>query len=121
MRELKDSLHIALRALNHRVGILLRAGIIVSLALTAAGIVMYALKGGASSTALTSLSLIPSGLVQLDAAAFITAGLFIILLLPIAIIVFSLVHFIQMRERNPIIVCAILLAMLAASFIFIVK
>jgi hypothetical protein len=42
-------------------------------------------------------------------------------LLPIVIIITSLAHFITMRERNPIIVCVILLAMLAVSFIFIVK
>ncbi len=121
MDELQDRLHVALRALDRRVGILLRTGMVVSLILIAAGIVLFALKGGSAATALTPLSLIPAGLAQLDAAACITAGLIIILLLPVAIIVTSLVHFITMRERNPIIVCVILLAMLAVSFIFIVK
>jgi uncharacterized membrane protein len=121
MNRLNDRLHIALQALDRRVGIMLRVGIIVSLALITIGIVHYAVKGGSPETALTTLSLIPAGLAQLDAAAFITAGLFIILLLPIVIIITSLAHFITMRERNPIIVCVILLAMLAVSFIFIVK
>ena len=121
MSTLKDKLHVALQALDRRVGILLRTGMVISLVLIAAGIVLFAVKGAPAATALTPLSLIPAGLAQFDPSACITTGLFIILLLPVAIIVTSLAHFITMRERNPIIVCVILLSMLAVSFIFIVN
>ena len=116
-----DKLHRELQALNRRVSILLRICVVISIVTILAGLIMFNIKGGSPMAGLTPISTLPSEIAQLNPAAFITAGLILILLMPVAIIIASFAHFVATKERNPIIVCSILLIMLAASYIFIVK
>ena len=116
-----DRQHAELRRLNSRVSILLRICTFAGLLLVLAGLILSAVTGIPVDKSLTPLVNLPGRIMALDPAACVTAGIILILLLPAAMVVMSLAHFITMRERNPIIACVILLAMLAASFIIIVK
>ncbi|MEI6185907.1 MAG: DUF1634 domain-containing protein [Dehalococcoidia bacterium] len=116
-----DSRHEKLHRLNRRIGLVLRAGIVASLLLIAGGLILFYFSGAPHTAALTPLTTLVPGLMALNPAAFITAGLIVILLMPVAVLIMSLTHFIVARERQPVIVCIVLLVMLAASLILILK
>ncbi|MDD5312889.1 MAG: DUF1634 domain-containing protein [Dehalococcoidia bacterium] len=119
MPEQIDKFHYEVQRLNNRVGLTLRICIAVSLLLITAGLIMFIIHGGEAMTAMTPVSSLPQELMQLNPASFITAGLLLILLMPVLIILMSFAHFIALKERRAIIVCLILIIMLALSFIFI--
>ena len=116
-----DSHHEKLHGLNRRISLTLRAGIVVSLLLITAGLTLFFISGAPHAAELTPVTSLAPGLAGLDPASFITAGLIIILLLPAAILVLSFAHFIAERERQPMIVCIVLLVMLSSSLILILK
>ena len=113
--------HAKLQSLNKRVSLALRIGIGIGLALVVAGIVISIIVNTPHMSGLTPLlSLIPD-LLKLSPAAFVTAGLYIILLLPAVILITSFAHFITTREKQPLIVCVVLVLMLAASYVLLLK
>ena len=116
-----DSSHEELHRHNRRISLALRAGIVVSLLLIAGGLILFFFSGAPHTSPLIPVTSLAAGLAALNPAAFITAGLIVILLLPTVILITSLAHFIVERERQPIIVCIVLLAMLASSLILILK
>ncbi|MGA9048585.1 MAG: DUF1634 domain-containing protein [Dehalococcoidia bacterium] len=110
-----------LQSLNKRVGLALRIGIGVALVLVLTGIVISVIINTPHMSGLTPLlSLIPD-LLKLSPAAFVTTGLIIILLLPAVILITSFAHFIETREKQPLIVCVILVLMMAASYVLLLK
>ncbi|MCX6035388.1 MAG: DUF1634 domain-containing protein [Chloroflexi bacterium] len=119
MQSQTDKLHHELQSLDRQVGLMLRICIVLSLLLIIAGLIMFIVQGGQTMTGLTPVSSLPDDIIRLDPAAFITAGLIIILLMPVLIVLTSFAHFIVLKERKAIIVCVILIIMLALSFIFI--
>jgi uncharacterized membrane protein len=116
-----DSHHEKLHRANRRISLALRTGTGVSLLLIVSGLILFFLSGAPRTAALTPLTSLAPGLAALNPAAFITAGLIVILLMPAVILVLSLAHFLAERERQPVIVCIVLLVMLAASLILILK
>jgi uncharacterized membrane protein len=116
-----DSGHEKLHGLNRRVSLVLRIGIGLSLALIAAGLVLFFATGAPHTLVLTPFSALLAGIAALSPATFVTSGLIVILLMPPAVLIFSLAHFISMREKLPVITCIVLLILLAASFILILK
>ena len=116
-----DSRHEKLHSLNRRISLALRAGIAASLLLIASGLILFFFSGAPHTVTLTPVTSLVPGLAALNPAAFITTGLIIILLMPIAVLIMSLTHFLATRERRPVIVCIVLLVMLAASLILILK
>ena len=116
-----DSGHEKLHRHNRRISLALRAGIVVSLLLIAGGLILFFFSGAPHTAPLTPVTTLAAGLAAFNPAAFITAGLIVILLLPTVILIVSLAHFVATGERQPIIVCIILLAMLASSLILILK
>jgi uncharacterized membrane protein len=116
-----DSGHEKLHRLNRRIGLALRVGIVISLMLIAGGLILFFLSGAPHTAPLTPVISLAQGLAALNPAALITAGLIIILLLPTAILILSLAHFAAERERQPVIVCIVLLMMLAISLILVLK
>lgn len=116
-----DSRHEMLHRHNRRISLVLRVGTIASLLLIAAGLVLFFISGAPHTAALTPVISLPAGLAALDPSAFVTAGLVLMLLLPVAILLLSLAHFAAERERKPVIVCIVLLMLLAASLILILK
>jgi len=116
-----DNSHEKLHGLNRRIGLTLRVGIVVSLLLIAGGLILFFSSGIPHTAVLTPVISLATGLATLNPAAFITAGLIAILLMPVAILIISLAHFAAERERQPVIVCITLLLMLASSLILILK
>ena len=116
-----DSSHEKLHGLNSRVSLVLRLGIGLSLAMITAGLILFFRTGAPQMAGLTSLYSLPAGVSALSPAAFVTAGLVVILLMPPAILILSLAHFISMHEKQPVVTCIVLLILLAASFILILK
>jgi uncharacterized membrane protein len=113
--------HEKLHTLNRRVGLFLRAGTILSLVLFLAGLIIFIVSGTPHMVALTPASSIIHDLMLLNPAALVTAGLIVILVMPLVILITSLAHFIMTRETRPVIVCVVLLVMLAASYVLILK
>jgi uncharacterized membrane protein len=107
--------------LNRRVGTFLRVGIIISLLLLVSGLIMFLVKGGPHMVNLTPAPALITDLLTLSPSAFVTAGLFVILLMPPGILLISFAHFIATRNTRPIIVCIVLLAMLVLSYISVLK
>lgn len=116
-----DEIHAKLHGLNRRVGLALRMGIALSLAMMAAGLVLFLAGFTPRLDSLTDASAIIPGLLSFNAAAYVTAGLYVMLLMPPSILLLSLAHFISTREKQPVITCAALLLLLAASFVSILK
>jgi uncharacterized membrane protein len=116
-----DSRHEKLHRLNRRISLVLRAGIAVSLLLIVGGLILFFFSGAPHTAALTRVTSLAPGLASLNPAAFITAGLIVILLMPVAVLILSLAHFFAARERQPVVVCIVLLILLASSFILILK
>jgi uncharacterized membrane protein len=116
-----DSTQTKLQLLNKHVGLALRIGIGIGLALVLAGIVISVIINAPHMSGLTPLLTLIPDLLKLSPASFVTAGLIIILLLPAVILITSFAHFIATRERQPLIVCVILVLMLAASYVLLLK
>ncbi|MBN1374690.1 MAG: DUF1634 domain-containing protein [Dehalococcoidia bacterium] len=110
-----------LDTLNRRVGLVLRAGTILSLLLMAAGMVLFLITGTAGMTALTPLTSLFPDLLLLSPTALVTLGLYLILLMPAVILFTSLYHFIVKHEKLPVILCLLLIIMLAISYILALK
>jgi uncharacterized membrane protein len=116
-----DSSHEKLHGLNRRISLALRVGTVSSLLLIAAGLTLFFISGAPHTAALTPVTTLAPGLISLDPSAFVTIGLILMLLLPIVILILSLAHFVAERERQPVVVCIVLLVMLASSLILILK
>jgi uncharacterized membrane protein len=110
-----------LERLNRLVGRFLQIMILFSLLFVAAGLLIFALKAGTHAAVLTPAAALPAGIAAFDGAAFVTAGLYIILLMPLVILITSFTHFISASDKKPVIVCAVLLAMLVTSYVLILK
>lgn len=113
--------HIELQTHYRRIGLVLNVGTATSLLLMTAGLVIFTIKNTSHMISLTpAASLIPS-LLLLSPDAIVTLGLYVIFLMPAAVLLASLIHFIRMREAKPLIACILFIVMLAASYIFILK
>ena len=116
-----DEKHGKLHTLNRRVGLFLRAGTILSLLLFLSGLIIFIMSGTPHMVALTPASSIIPGLLLLNPVALVTAGLIVILIMPLVILLTSLAHFITTRETTPVVVCIVLLVMMAASYVLVLK
>jgi uncharacterized membrane protein len=111
--------HQKLHAFNRVLSTVIRTGIFISLALMIAGLLIYMVRGDTAAGKLTPLLSLPGQLVNLDPAAFITLGLYALLLMPPVIILASFAHFISDRQKKPVIVCAALIILIAVSMVVI--
>ena len=68
-----------------------------------------------------TLAKLPAELAGLNPLAVITAGILVVLCLPIIIISISFIYYTSIRDRRMIILCGVLLAMLIFSFIYTLK
>jgi len=116
-----DSRHEKLHRLNRRISLVLRWGIAVSLVLIVCGLIIFLVSGAPHTSPLLPLPSLINGFASLDPAAFISVGVILILLLPAVMLILSLAYFAAVRERQPVIVCIVLLIMLAASLILVLK
>jgi len=116
-----DSRHEQLHRLNRRISLVMRVGITVSLILIVCGLILFLLSSAPHTAPLLPVTSLIPGFAALNPAAFITVGVILILFLPAAVLILSLAYFAAVRERQPIIVCIVLLVMLAASLILVLK
>jgi len=113
--------HEKLKRLHRRISLLLRWGIAASLVLIVGGLVLFMVSGAPRTSPMLPLPSLINGFVALDPAAFITLGVIFILLLPAIMLILSLAYFAAVRERQPAIVCIVLLIMLICSLILVLK
>ena len=103
-------------------GNVLRLGVAVAALLVAAGGVAYLLERGdhathyrtfgAAASSLTTPTAIVHGALALDPAAIIALGLVVLVLTPVARVVFALLAFAEQRDRLYVIFCLIILGVL---------
>jgi uncharacterized membrane protein len=110
-----------LQLLHSRLGRYLQIMIVFSLLFVVAGLLIVSVKESPHTAALTPIASLGTGIVALDGAAFVTAGLYIILLMPLMILLTSFAHFLSKREKRSVIVCIALIIMLIASYVLILK
>jgi len=96
---------------------ILRWGMVLSLSLMLLGLVLGILTG-AKEAGVMPLEDIPSGLLELDPAAFLTLGIVLLIATPLARVLGSLCVFIRERDRKFILVSlGVLLAVAVAVLI----
>jgi uncharacterized membrane protein len=115
--ERQDRVHV----LNRRVGLILRVMTAVSLLLIVAGMLMYLTTGTPRTVDLMPFATLINGMLTFSPTTLVTAGLIVTLITPLTVLLVSFAHYIATRDRKPIIVCLVLLAMMAASYILVLK
>jgi uncharacterized membrane protein len=110
------------RAVETAMGTLLRVGVFASAALVVAGGVAYLLQRGGHVThyrvfagapeGLTTPAAIVHGALALDPAALIALGLVVLVLTPVARVVFALLAFAMQRDRLYVVFSLIVLCVL---------
>jgi uncharacterized membrane protein len=109
------------RRLNRQISVVLRAGVIAAFVIILAGLILIPVLHSQSPMAALPLATLPAELVRLSPLALITAGILVVLVLPVIVIIMAFIYYINIRDRRMIIVCSILLAMLIFSFIYALK
>jgi uncharacterized membrane protein len=109
------------RRLNRQISVVLRAGVIAAFVIILAGLILIPVLHSQSPMATLPLATLPAELVRLNPLALITAGILVVLVLPVIVIIMAFIYYINIRDRRMIIVCSILLAMLIFSFIYALK
>ena len=110
-----DKQHEKLHQLNRHIGLILRIMSTACLLLMLAGMIMYLVTGTSPSLETTPLPALLNSLPAFSPAKIIVTGLSITLLMPPAILMISLIHFIVEKDIKLIIICTVLGIMLAAS------
>ena len=116
--------------LETRIILLLRAGVLAAFFLLALGLLLVGLGGAATAPGLeglaawyTTASLVPADglparLLALDGGAFLTLGLFVLILTPFLRVALSLHQFLQAKDRPfPALTLAVLLILVLSLFL----
>ena len=96
----------------HRV---LQAGIAVSVALLAAGLLLGAARGEGLATRVVPFAGLPTALASLDPAAFLSLGLIVLIATPFARVTGSIVAFARQHDRRYVVVTSVVLAVMLVS------
>lgn len=94
---------------------ILIAGIALSVALMAIGIVLGALGGGGLPSGVVPLADMPSLLLDLDAGAYVSLGLIVLIATPFVRVAGSLVAFALQGDRRYVAVTAVVLTVMCVS------
>jgi len=95
-------------------GVLL-AGIAVSVALMASGLVLGFLDEEGMPSGVVPLADLPSGLAALDPAAYLSLGLIVLIATPFVRVAGSIVVFVRQRDRRYVLITAVVLAVMCLS------
>jgi uncharacterized membrane protein len=93
----------------------LRAGIVVSFALMAAGIVLALAGGSGLAARVVPLGELGAGLAGPDSAAYLSLGLLALIATPFVRVAGSLLAFVWLRDRRYALVTAVVLAVMCVS------
>ena len=91
---------------------ILLAGIAVSVALMAVGLVLGVAHGTMLPRAMVPLSALPEALARLDPAAYVSLGLMVLVATPFVRVVGSLVAFVVERDRVYVLITATVLVVM---------
>ena len=94
---------------------ILMAGIAMSVALMAVGLVLGLVRGTMLPRAMVPLSALPAALAHLDAAAFVSLGLIVLVATPFVRVLGSLVAFAVERDRTYVLLTATVLLVMCFS------
>ncbi len=94
---------------------ILLAGIAVSVALMAVGLVLGVARGTMLPRAMVPLSALPAALAHLDPAAYVSLGLIVLVATPFVRVVGSLVAFAVERDRAYVLITATVLVVMCVS------
>jgi uncharacterized membrane protein len=97
------------------VNVVLTAGIVLTVALLAVGLVLSAAEGQGLPTEMTALGDLPSSLLALDPAAYLTLGLIVLIATPFVRVAGSVVAFARERDRRYVLITAAVLVVMCAS------
>ncbi len=95
----------------------LTAGIALSVALMAMGLVLGALAGDGVSRGVVALADLPRGLAALDPAAYLSVGLIALIATPFVRVAGSIVAFARERDYRYVLITAIVLAVMCVSVV----
>ena len=109
------------RRLNRQISVVLRAGVATAFVIILAGLILIPLLHSPSPMDSMPLSALPAELARLNPLALVTAGILMVLVLPVVVIIMAFIYYINIRDRRMIIVCSILLAMFISSFIYALR
>ena len=97
------------------VHLVLLAGIAISVALMAAGLVVGVLKGGGIPRGVVPLADLPGAVRSLSAAALLSLGLIVLIATPFVRVAGSLIAFAREGDRRYVGITAVVLAVMCAS------
>lgn len=97
------------------VHLVLLAGIAISVALMAAGLVVGVLKGGGMPRGVVPLADLPGAVRSLSAAALLSLGLIVLIATPFVRVAGSLVAFVREGDCRYVVITAVVLAVMCAS------
>ena len=103
--------------LDNRVSLSFKLGIMVSLALVIAGLVLTAIAGAKDIEPVVPLNRLPQAILKLNATAIVTLGILILLLTPILQVIVAIVTFSIDRDKLYLAICTTLLCVLAFSLV----
>jgi uncharacterized membrane protein len=95
----------------------LTAGIVLTVALLAAGLVLSIAEGQGLPSHVVPLADLPSLLPALDPAAYLSLGLIVLIATPFVRVAGSIVAFACERDRRYVLVTAAVLAVMCVSFL----
>ncbi len=95
--------------------VVLLVGIAISVALMAAGIVLAAVHGGAFPTAVVPVSELTRAMVDLDAAAYLSLGLIVLVATPFVRVAGSIVAFALEHDRRYVLITSVVFVVMCLS------
>jgi uncharacterized membrane protein len=102
-------------AVERMVNVVLTAGIVVTIVLLAAGLVLSVAEGQGLPTQMVPLADLPSLLVAFDPAAYLSLGLIVLIATPFVRVAGSVVAFARERDRRYVLITAVVLVVMCAS------
>jgi len=95
----------------------LLVGIALSVTLMAVGLILGALGGDGLPSGVVPLTGMPSRLAELDAAAFLSLGLIVLIATPFVRVGGSIIAFASEGERRYVLITAVVLAVMCVSVV----
>jgi uncharacterized membrane protein len=102
-------------AVERMVNVVLTAGIVVTIVLLAAGLVLSVAEGQGLPTQMVPLADLPSLLLAFDPAAYLSLGLIVLIATPFVRVAGSIVAFARAGDRRYVLITAVVLAVMCAS------
>ena len=101
--------------IERTVNVVLTAGIVVTVALLVAGLVLSIAQGQGLPTRIVPLADLPALLAELDPAAYLSLGIVVLIATPFVRVAGTIVAFARERDRRYVLVTAVVLVVMCAE------